>query len=62
MTQMFDLASHAAEEHRRSEALHLLDVVLDQDPDHDLAADLKARIEAGRGALDSAHSTSTSTP
>jgi DNA-binding winged helix-turn-helix (wHTH) protein len=62
MTQMFDLASRAAEEHRRSEALQLLDVVLDQDPDHDLAADLKARIEAGRGALDSAHSTSTSTP
>jgi len=46
MTQMLDFASRAAEEHRQSEALHLLDVVLDQDPDHDLAADLKARIEA----------------
>ena len=43
MTQMLDLASRAAEEHRRSEALQILDVVLDQDPDHDLAADLKAR-------------------
>jgi DNA-binding winged helix-turn-helix (wHTH) protein len=62
MARMFDLASRAAEEHRRSEALQVLDVVLDQDPDHYLAADLKARIEAGRGALDSAHSTSTSTP
>ncbi|SHN40125.1 winged helix-turn-helix domain-containing protein [Rhizobacter sp. OV335] len=62
MARMFDLASRAAEEHRRSEALHVLDVVLDQDPDHYLAADLKARIEADRGALDGAHSTSTSTP
>lgn len=62
MAQMFDLASHAAEEHRQSEALHVLDVVLDQDPDHDLAADLKARIEAGRGARDSACCTITSTP
>ena len=49
MSQMLDLASRAAEEHRQSEALHVLDVVLDQDPDHDLAADLKARIEAGGG-------------
>jgi DNA-binding winged helix-turn-helix (wHTH) protein len=45
MTQMLDLASRAAEEHRRDEALQILDVVLDQEPDHDLAADLKARIE-----------------
>jgi len=50
MSQMLDLASRAAEEHRQSEALQVLDVVLDQDPDHDLAAALKARIEAGRGA------------
>jgi DNA-binding winged helix-turn-helix (wHTH) protein len=62
ITRMFDLASRAAEEHRRSEALHVLDVVLDQDPDHDLAADLKARIEASGGARDSAFCTSTSTP
>ncbi|MEO8060528.1 MAG: winged helix-turn-helix domain-containing protein [Burkholderiales bacterium] len=50
MAQMLDLASRAAEELRRSEALHVLEVLLDQDPDHDLAADLKARIEAGRGS------------
>jgi DNA-binding winged helix-turn-helix (wHTH) protein len=62
MAQMFDLASRAAEEHRLSEALRVLDVVLDQDPDHDLATDLKARIEAGRGAPDSACCTSASTP
>jgi DNA-binding winged helix-turn-helix (wHTH) protein len=61
MTQMLELASRAAEEHRRSDALQILDVVLDQDPDHDLAADLKARIDAG-GALDSTGRTSTSTP
>jgi len=61
MTQMLELASRAAEEHRRSDALQFLDVVLDQDPDHDLAADLKARIDAG-GALDSTGRTSTSTP
>ncbi|MFX9181028.1 hypothetical protein ABTN76_19960, partial [Acinetobacter baumannii] len=42
--QMLDLASRAAEEHRWDEALRVLDVVLDQDPDHALAADLKARI------------------
>ena len=62
MTQMLDFASRAAEEHRQSEALHVLDVVLDQDPDHDLAADLKARIDASGGARDSACCTSTSTP
>lgn len=62
MTQMLDLASRAAEEHRWSVALHILDVVLDQDPDHDLAADLKGRIDAGRGARDSARGTSTYTP
>jgi hypothetical protein len=62
MTQMLDLASRAAEEHRQSEALRVLDVLLDQDPDHDLAADLKARIEAGGGARDSACCTSTSAP
>ncbi|KRB19010.1 winged helix-turn-helix domain-containing protein [Rhizobacter sp. Root16D2] len=45
-TQMLDLASRAAEEHRWSAALHILEVVLDQDPDHDLAAQLKARIGA----------------
>ena len=62
MTQMLDFASRAAEENRQSEALRLLDVVLDQDPDHDLAADLKARIGASGGARDSACCTSTSTP
>lgn len=46
MTQMLDIASRAAEERRRSDALHVLDVVRDQDPDHELAAELKARIEA----------------
>ena len=61
MMQMLDLASRAAEEHRHSEGLHVLDVVLDQDPDHDLAADLKARIDAG-GARDTAGCKSTSTP
>jgi DNA-binding winged helix-turn-helix (wHTH) protein len=59
MTRMFDLASGAAEEHRWSDALHLLDVVLDQDPDHGLAADLKARIEAGRVELEGTRSTYT---
>ncbi|WP_164886790.1 winged helix-turn-helix domain-containing protein [Piscinibacter defluvii] len=49
-TQMLDLASRAAEEHRWSTALRMLDVVLDQDPDHALAADLKARIEARSGS------------
>jgi len=29
-------------------------VVLDQNPDHALAADLKARVEADRGAQDGA--------
>ncbi|MEP7297566.1 MAG: winged helix-turn-helix domain-containing protein [Burkholderiales bacterium] len=62
MTQMLDLASRAAEEHRRSEALQILDVVLDQNPDHDLAVDFKARIDAGRGARDTACCTSTSRP
>ena len=61
MTQMLELASRAAEEHRRSEALDVLNVVLDQDPDHDLAADLKARIEAS-GAGDSVGCSSTPTP
>ncbi|WP_161974503.1 winged helix-turn-helix domain-containing protein [Piscinibacter terrae] len=42
--QMLDLASRAAEEHRGNDALQILDVVLDQDPDHDLATALKARI------------------
>ncbi|MEO8806268.1 MAG: winged helix-turn-helix domain-containing protein [Burkholderiaceae bacterium] len=62
MTQMLDLASRAAEEQRWSEALHILEVVLEQDPDHDLAADLKARVDASRGARDSARCTSASTP
>lgn len=44
MTQMLDLASRAAEEQRWGDADHILDVVLDQDPNHELAADLKARI------------------
>jgi len=61
MTQMLELASRAAEEHRRSDALQILDVVLDQDPDHDLAVDLKARVDAG-GAPDSAGRTSMSLP
>jgi DNA-binding winged helix-turn-helix (wHTH) protein len=61
MTQMLELASRAAEEHRRSDASQILDVVLDQDPDHHLAAELKARIDAG-GALDSTGRTSMSTP
>jgi DNA-binding winged helix-turn-helix (wHTH) protein len=52
--RMLDLASRAAEEHGRSEALHILEVVLDQNPDHPLAADLKARVEADRGAQDGA--------
>ena len=60
MTQMLDLASRAAEEHRRSEAMQILDVILDQDPDHHLAADLKARIDADGGTRDSASFTSTS--
>lgn len=42
--QMLDLALRAAEERRWSMALRILDVVIDQDPDHDLAADLRARI------------------
>jgi len=49
VNQLVDLASRAAEEHRRDEALRVLDVVLDQDPDHALAADLKARIHDGSG-------------
>lgn len=49
LAQMFDLASRAAEERRRSEALQVLEVILDQDPEHELAAGLKARIE-GRDA------------
>jgi DNA-binding winged helix-turn-helix (wHTH) protein len=49
VTQMLDLASRAAEEHRCDEARRILDVVLDQDPDHSLAADLKARIDVGGG-------------
>jgi DNA-binding winged helix-turn-helix (wHTH) protein len=48
MTQMLDLASRAAEVHRWGEARQILDVVLDQDPDHDLATALKARVDAGR--------------
>ena len=51
VTQMLDLASRAAEEHRWDEALRVLDVVLDQDPDHALAADLKARIHVGGGRV-----------
>jgi DNA-binding winged helix-turn-helix (wHTH) protein len=62
MAQMFDLASRAAEEYRRSEAVHVLDVVLDQDPDHDLAMDLKARIEAGHVAPDGTFCASTCSP
>lgn len=50
IAQMLDLASRAAEEHRRGDALRILEVVLDQDPDHALAAELKARIGAGGGA------------
>jgi hypothetical protein len=34
--------------HRWGEARQILDVVLDQDPDHDLATALKARVDAGR--------------
>lgn len=49
VTQMLDLASCAAEERRCDEARRVLDVVLDQDPDHALAADLKARIDVGGG-------------
>jgi DNA-binding winged helix-turn-helix (wHTH) protein len=49
VTQMVDLASRAAEERRCDDALRILDVVLDQDPDHALAADLKARIHDGVG-------------
>jgi hypothetical protein len=60
-TQMLDLASRAAEEHRPGEALQILDVVLDQDPGHVLAADLKARIVDGsRGARDDTCGTSAS--
>ncbi|MBX3607847.1 MAG: winged helix-turn-helix domain-containing protein [Piscinibacter sp.] len=50
VTQMLDLASRAAEEHRCDEARRVLDVVLDQDPDHALAAELKARIDVGGGS------------
>jgi hypothetical protein len=39
----------------------VLQVILDQDPDHDLAADLKARIDARRGTPDDACCTSTCT-
>jgi DNA-binding winged helix-turn-helix (wHTH) protein len=49
MTEMLDIASCAAEEHRWGEALQVLDVVLDQDPDHGLAGDIKARIDAVSG-------------
>jgi len=52
--QMLDLASRAAEERRWNDALQILDVLLDQDPDHDLATALKARIDAGRGLVDNA--------
>jgi DNA-binding winged helix-turn-helix (wHTH) protein len=45
--QMLDLASRSAEERRPNDALQILDVVLDQDPDHDLATALKERIGAG---------------
>ena len=38
-TEMLDLASRAAEEHLWGEALQVLDVVLDQNPDHGLAAE-----------------------
>jgi hypothetical protein len=48
MTEMLDLASRAAEEHLWGEALQVLDVVLDQDPDHGLAADFKARVRGRR--------------
>jgi len=48
MIEMLDLASRAAEEHRWGEALQVLDVVLDQDPDHGLAADFKARMRGRR--------------
>ncbi len=61
VTQMVDLASCAAEERRCDEALRVLDVVLDQDPDHALAADLKARIHDGSGQ-DGAPISSTSLP
>lgn len=50
MTQMLELASRAVEDGRAGMAMQILDVILDQDPDHDLAADLKARItDAGHG-------------
>jgi hypothetical protein len=48
-TQMLDLASRAAEEHRWDAARRILDVLLDQDPDHCTAAELKARIDAAHG-------------
>ena len=50
MSGMLDLASRAAEEHRWDAALQILEVVLDQDPDHDGALDLKARIDDRAGA------------
>jgi len=56
MTQMVDLALRAGEKRRWDEALSVLDVVLDQDPDHALAADLKASIQIAGGRKDGSHS------
>jgi DNA-binding winged helix-turn-helix (wHTH) protein len=44
VTQLLGLASRAAEEQHAGTALQMLDVVLDHDPDHPLAAELRARI------------------
>ncbi|NKI97324.1 winged helix-turn-helix domain-containing protein [Rhizobacter sp. SG703] len=61
MTQMLDLASRAIEDRRAGIAMQILDVILDQDADHDLAADLKARIiDAGHGTQDSTGRTNKS--
>jgi DNA-binding winged helix-turn-helix (wHTH) protein len=61
MTQMLDLASRAVEDRRAGMAMQILDVILDQNPDHDLAADLKARItDAGHSRPDSTGRTNQS--
>jgi|GEM_PF-983824 len=44
LAQLLDLASRAVEEGRAGIALQIIDVILDQDPDHEQAADLKARL------------------
>lgn len=59
-TQMLDLASRAAERFRVDTALLALEVILDHDPDNDLATDLLAHVRAAPHEGETAAGTSAS--